>query len=44
LIGTVDEIVHDLRARRERHGLSYVIVPGEVAESLAPVVEALSGT
>jgi hypothetical protein len=44
LIGTVDEIVNDLRARRERHGLSYVIVPGEVAESLAPVVEALSGT
>ena len=44
LIGTVDDIVDDLRARRDRFGISYVIVPGEAAESLAPVVEALAGT
>lgn len=44
LIGTVDEIVDDLRARRERFGISYVIVPGAVAEQLAPVVERLSGS
>jgi probable F420-dependent oxidoreductase len=43
LIGTVDEIVGDLEARRERFGISYVIVPGEVVESFAPVVERLSG-
>jgi probable F420-dependent oxidoreductase len=43
LIGTVDEIVGDLQARRDRFGISYVIVPGEVVESFAPVVERLSG-
>jgi probable F420-dependent oxidoreductase len=43
LIGTVDQLVEDLVARRERFGMSYVIVPGEVAESLAPVVERLTG-
>ena len=44
LIGTVDQIVEDLVARRERFGISYIIVPGEAAESLAPVVERLTGT
>ncbi len=43
LIGTVDEIVEDLQGRRDRFGVSYVIVPGEVVESFAPVVERLSG-
>ena len=44
LVGTVDEVVEALRARRERYGISYVILPGEVAESFAPVVERLTGT
>ncbi len=44
LIGTVDELVDDLRARRERYGFSFVVVPGESAEGFAPVVERLSGT
>jgi len=44
LIGTVDEIVESLRERRERYGISYVILPGEVAEAFAPVVERLTGT
>lgn len=44
LIGTVDQIVEDLQRRRERYGISYVIVPGEIAESFAPVVERLNGT
>lgn len=44
LIGTEDELVDALRSRRERYGISYVIVPGEVAESLAPTVERLLGT
>ena len=43
-LDTVDEIVESLRARRERYGISYVILPGDVAESFAPVVERLSGT
>jgi probable F420-dependent oxidoreductase len=44
LIGTVDQLVAELRSRRDRTGISYVIVPGEVAEALAPVVERLAGT
>ncbi len=44
LVGTVDEVVEALRARRERYGISYVILPGEVAESFSPVVERLTGT
>lgn len=44
LIGTVDQLVEDLQARRERYGISFVVVPGEAAESLAPVVERLAGT
>jgi probable F420-dependent oxidoreductase len=44
LIGTVDQIVEDLKARRERFGISYLAIPGEAAEALAPVVERLTGT
>ena len=44
LIGTVDEVVEDLQRRRARYGISYVIVPGEVAEVFAPVVARLAGT
>ena len=43
LIGTVDEVTEQLERRRERYGISYVIVPGDVAESFAPVVERLAG-
>ena len=43
LIGTVEQIIEDLQARRERYGISYVIVPDEAAQSLAPVVERLTG-
>ena len=44
LIGTVDQITEDLRARRDRYGFSYIVVPGEAAEAFAPVVERLTGT
>lgn len=44
LIGTIDQMVEALRERRERYGISFVILPGEVAEEFAPVVERLSGT
>ena len=44
LIGTVDEVVEMLRERRERYGISFVILPGDVAEAFAPVVERLTGT
>ena len=44
LIGNVEQIIEDLQARRERFGISYVVVPDEAAVSLAPVVERLTGT
>jgi probable F420-dependent oxidoreductase len=44
LIGTVEQIIENLQARRERFGISYVVVPDEAAVSLAPVVERLTGT
>ena len=43
LIGTTDQIVDDLQRRRERYGISYVIVTGDVRDSFAPVVERLNG-
>ena len=44
LIGAVDELVDALQLRRARYGISFVIVPGEVAEQFAPVVARLAGT
>jgi probable F420-dependent oxidoreductase len=43
LIGTIDQLVEDIVARRERFGISFIVVQGEVAEDLAPVVERLAG-
>jgi len=44
LIGSVDQIVDDLVARREEYGFSYVIVGGDEADDFAPVVARLAGT
>jgi len=43
LVGTVEQIEHDLRERRDRYGLSHATLPGEMADELAPVVERLAG-
>lgn len=43
MIGTVEQIADDLVARRERYGISHVVVPGDAADALAPVVERLAG-
>jgi probable F420-dependent oxidoreductase len=44
LVGTVGEIVDDLKARRERWGISYYITFETYADALAPVVARLAGT
>ena len=44
LIGTIEQMIENLRIRRERFGISYFVVPDSAAESLAPVVERLTGT
>ena len=43
LIGSVEQIIDDLVARREEFGFSYVIVGGAEADSFAPVVASLAG-
>ena len=43
LIGTVDQIVEDLQARRERWGLSSYIVHEPCLDAFAPVVARLAG-
>jgi probable F420-dependent oxidoreductase len=44
LVGTVDQMINDLQAWRDRWDVSYVVVPQEVATEFAPVVAALAGT
>ena len=44
LVGTVDEICDQLVERRERWGVSSVVVGNDNYESFAPVVERLAGT
>ncbi len=44
LIGTLDEMVEELRWRRQEYGISYFSVEADLWESLAPVVARLAGT
>ena len=43
LMGTTDQLIDDLLARREKWGFSYIIVGAEDIEPFAPVVAALAG-
>jgi probable F420-dependent oxidoreductase len=43
LTGTDDEMVETLERRRERLGISYIVVGDELMDALAPVVERLAG-
>jgi probable F420-dependent oxidoreductase len=43
LTGTTDEMVETLQRRRERLGISYIVVGDELMEGLAPVVERTAG-
>ena len=43
LLGTEHQIEENLKERRDRYGLSHVILPGEMADELAPIVERLAG-
>jgi hypothetical protein len=40
-IGTVDQIVADMLARREQFGFSYYVVADDQREEMAPVVKLL---
>ena len=43
LIGTVEQMVEDVLARRERWGISYYTVQGPYLDFFAPVVARLAG-
>ena len=43
LIGTVDQMVEDLRAYRDRWGISYYVVHEPYIDAFAPVVARLAG-
>jgi probable F420-dependent oxidoreductase len=43
LVGTVDQMVEDLEARRQRWRMSYFVVPEEFVDVIAPVVARLTG-
>lgn len=43
-VGTVDQIVDDLRMRREKLGISYIVLRESVADAFAPIVARLTGT
>lgn len=44
LVGTPDEMIADLLARRDRWGFSYIVIQEEHLDAFAPVVAALSGS
>ena len=44
LLGSVEEICETLEQRRDRWGISYVVVQGPAMEAMAPVVAKLAGT
>lgn len=43
MLGTVPQIADDIERRRERFGITHIVVPGDAADALAPVVERLAG-
>lgn len=44
LVGTMAECIDDIKRWRERWGISFVSINGDVMTDFAPVVEALAGT
>ena len=44
LIGSVDRIIEQMQARRERYGFSYYVLSDSVMEAFAPIVARLAGT
>ena len=44
LVGSETEIIEQLHRRRERWGLSYVVVGDENIDEFAPIVAKLAGT
>ena len=43
-VGSIEQIVEDMRARRERYGFSYFVVSDHDLAAVAPIVARLAGT
>jgi probable F420-dependent oxidoreductase len=43
MIGTVNQVIEEMQARRDRWGISYYVVMADKAKEFAPVVAALAG-
>jgi alkanesulfonate monooxygenase SsuD/methylene tetrahydromethanopterin reductase-like flavin-dependent oxidoreductase (luciferase family) len=43
-IGSLDHVVDEMRARRERYGFSYYVVLDDAMDKVAPIVARLAGT
>jgi hypothetical protein len=43
LFGSVDSMVETLQARREEYNLSYIVVPEDQIDHLAPLIARLAG-
>ena len=43
-IGSIDHVVDEMRARRERYGVSYYVVLDRAMKAVAPIVGRLAGT
>jgi probable F420-dependent oxidoreductase len=43
LVGSIEQIIEELEARRERWDMSYVMVPEEFVDAFAPIVSRLAG-
>ncbi|MCB1004505.1 MAG: TIGR03621 family F420-dependent LLM class oxidoreductase [Acidimicrobiales bacterium] len=44
LVGSVEQICDELQARRERWGLSYIVVQADALDAMAPIIDRLAGT
>lgn len=44
LVGTEGQIIEELQERREKFGISYITLQGDVADTFAPIVAKLTGT
>ena len=44
LIGTLEDMIEELRWRRQEYGISYFSIESDHWETLGPVVSALAGT
>jgi hypothetical protein len=43
VVGSIEEIVADLEQRRERYGISHIVISDDKIDEFAPIVAQLAG-